>query len=547
MIRNLKCSISAQTFLFLSSSLSYNLNYMYKFLLFIGCLAFITSCKKEPTTWESDWSAPVAHGHLTIGDLIPVDYTMTNADNYLSLIYHEAIYGFSIDTLIDLPDTTITKKSAVGVNSLNVSPGFSYTDTYDQLYDLDQIELKKVVVKSGRLEVLIKCPWQGLSIVKFTFPKIEILGIPFERIYEMPAGTLANPSIAQEIIDMAGFEIDLTGTSGNLINTLSALFEMGSNETSSSYTITDTDSIEFVISFKDLVPEYAKGYFGQYYFSDTVGFKLDFMKNISGGQIDVDSIDMTITVKNGFNLIAQASITKLTGINTNQWSYADLSFPLVNTSLNINPATGGYYDYVPSEYPISINNTNSNIGQFVENMSDSILLGYELEINPFGNITAGADEFFPGSKMELFLDAEFPLSFGANDVTLVDTFDIDYTSPEEFYPNNGNFVLDYTNGFPLEAGATFYLLDANNQVIDSITSVSIINAGSYNTGTYLTTATNGNVIYMLTEANIANLDIATKVVLHVAFSTDQSQVVRIDANSFFDFTLRTNLNVTVKL
>lgn len=520
---------------------------MFKNLLFLGCLAVLIACKKEPTTWDSDWSAPVAHGHLTIGDMIPVEYVTTNSDNYLSLVYHKAIYGFSIDTLIDLPDTTIVTKSAIGVGALTVNPGFSYLDSYDQLYNLDQIELKKVIVKSGTLEVLIKCPWQGASVVTFTFPKIEAFGIPFQRTYQMVAGTLANPSIAQEIIDMTDFEIDLTGTSGNLINTLSAEFEMGSNETVNSYNISDTDSIEYNISFKNLVPQYAKGYFGQYYFSDTVGFKLDFMKNITDGQIDVDSIDMTITVKNGFNLIAQASITKLTGINTAAGSQMDLSFPLINSSMNINPATGGIYNYVPSEYPIAINNANSNISQFAENLSDSIRLGYELEINPFGNITAGADEFFPNSKMELFLDAEFPLSFGANDVTLVDTFEIDYNNPEEVYPNNGNFVLDYSNGFPLQAGATFYLLDAANQVIDSITSSSLIIAGSYNTGTYLTTTSNGEVLYNLTAANIANLDIASKVILHVAFSTDQDAVVRIDANSFFDFTLKTNLNVTVKL
>ena len=504
---------------------------------------FAFSCKKQPTTWESDWTAPVAYGHLTINDMLSSEYIETNSDNYLSLVYHKAIYSFSIDTLVDLPDTTIIKKSAVGVASLTVNPGFSYLDSYNQLYDLDQIELKKVVVKSGNLEVLIKCPWQGNSIVTFTFPKITLLGQPFVRTYQMAAASLVNPSIAQETIDLSNFEMDLTGTSGNLFNTLSANFEMGSNESVNSFTVTDTDSVEYIISFKSLVPLYAKGYFGQYSFADTIGFSLDFMKNITAGQINIDSLDLNITIKNGFNLVAQAKITKLTGINSNTNSTVDLNFPLLNSSLNINPATGGFYSYTPSQYPISINNVNSNIAPFVENLSDSLLLGYELDINPFGNVSGGSDEIFPGSTMELFLDAEFPLYFGASGVTLVDTFKINYERPNGVMPTTGNFVLKYTNAFPLEAQAKFYMLNESGAKIDSVSSSTFLNAGAYNSTTQLTSNANGSVVYNLSASNILNLELASHVVLNIIFSTDQAQMVKIDANSFFDFSLISNLNI----
>lgn len=520
---------------------------MNRYLCLILILAALSCKKKEPTTWQTDWSAPVAHGHLTLTDLIPSEYTSVNGDNYLSIVYHKPVYTFSIDTLVDLPDTTIRKKSAVGFSSLTVNPGFSFTDTYDQEYVLDQIELKKVRIESGTLEVQIKCPWPGASLVTFTFPKITDNGVPFERSYAMPAASLSNPAISQETIDISHFMIDLTGTSGNLINVLSAVFEMGSNETSSSYIVTNTDSIEYIISFKDLKPDYAKGYFGQYMFSDTVGLSLDFMKNITGGTLDIDSIDMTLTVKNGFNLIAQSRITEVIGINTKTSSVAGLSFPMLNTSMNINPASGGIYDYVPSEFPITINSTNSNIVTFIENMSDSILLGYELEINPFGNVTAGSDEVFPGSTFELFLDAEFPLEFGADNITLVDTFKLDYSNPESVYPENGEFILTYANGFPLQAVAFFQLLDGNGQVIDVIESSSMISSGTYDTATYLTTTSSGEITFLLTSENVANLDLATHVVLHVAFSTDQSQMVKIGSDAFFDFVLKSNLKVNLEL
>ncbi|MBI3135337.1 MAG: hypothetical protein HYZ14_11740 [Bacteroidetes bacterium] len=520
---------------------------MNKILLFLTLAVAVSCKKKEPTTWQTDWAAPVAHGHLTLSDLIPAEYTTLNAENYVSIVYHKPVYTFTIDTIVDLPDTNIVKKSAVAFSSLNVNPGFSYTDTYDQEYLLDQIELKKVQIESGTLEVLIKCPWPGASLVTFTFPKITNGSSVFERTYAMPAASLSNPAIAQETVNISDFMIDLTGTSGDLINMFSAIFEMGSNETTDSYVVTDADSIEYVISFKDLKPNYAKGYFGQYYFSDTVGISLDFMKNIVSGQIDVDSIDMTLTLKNGFNLIAQSKITQVLGLNTKTANTVGLAFPMLNTSMNINPASGGFYDYVPSEFPIPINNTNSNVTGFIENMSDSILLGYELEINPYGNVTAGSDEIFPGSALELFLDAEFPLEFGADALTLVDTFEIAYDNSESVYPENGEFILTYSNGFPLEATAFFQLLDANGNVIDLIESSQPVYSGTYNNVSYLTAPATGELTFSLTSENVVNLDMATHVILNVAFSTDQAQKVKIGSDAWFDFTLKSNLKVNVEL
>jgi hypothetical protein len=182
---------------------------MQKYLFFIFLVGSLVSCKKEPTTWETDWAAPIAHGHLTLDDIIPAEYLTTNSGNYISIVYHKPVYTFTVDTIVKLPDTTIVKKSAVAVSNLTVNPGFSYMDDYDQLYQLDQIELKKVRVSAGTIECEVRCPWPGASVVTFSFPKITSNAIPFERTYNLAAGSLANPAIASEIINIAGYYIDL--------------------------------------------------------------------------------------------------------------------------------------------------------------------------------------------------------------------------------------------------------------------------------------------------------------------------------------------------
>lgn len=507
----------------------------------------LASCKKEKTSWDSNWAAPIVHGHLTLGDLIPLDYQATNNDNYLSIVFQESVYSFSVDTLIDLPDTTIEKKLAVNVPNLTVSPGFTYGDVYDQAYVLDQIELKEVIVSQGTVEMGLKSPWPGKTKVTINFPKIFDGGAPFLREFLLDAGTQANPATGSATINMQGFRLDLTGVSGDLFNMISGDISVASNETVNTFDITNQDSIEYDLTFRDMLPYYAKGYFGSYQLTDTTGLKLPFMDKVLGGMIDIDSIDLNIVIKNGFNLIAQSKITLIEGYNSKTGTTVPLSFPNLNTNININPASGGLYDYVPSEYPLSINNTNSNVTDFIENLSDSIFLGYELNINPYGNVNAGSDELFPGSTMDIFLDAEFPLAFSANDLALTDTFNIDYTASTSYSPKDSEIILDYENGFPIGAEATFYLLDEDNSVISTISGDNQIQSGTYNSVDYSTSASTGAVIFSLTEQDLNNLDLASKIAFIVSFNTDNGQKIKVNADAFFDFNLRTNLNLTIKL
>ncbi len=505
------------------------------------------SCKKEPTTWDTDWAAPIAYGHLTINDMMPVDYVETNSEGYLSLVIHESVFQFSLDTLIKLPDTTITVKTAIGIPSIDVSPAFSLPDNYDQVYDLGEIELKRVIIQSGLAEATILSPWQGKTKITFNFPNVTNPGGVLQRIYYLDAGTIADPTSVYDEINMALQDLDLRGIDGTLYNTLGINILIESNEESSNFLVTNTDSIAFSFKFQDLMPRYAKGYFGQYTFSDTTGVSLPPLKQVVAGSIDLDSIDMTLTIKNGFNIIAQAKVSKMTGINTRTSNLVDLDFAEKGTTLNINPASGGLYDYVPSEYPLTLNNFNSNILSFIENLSDSIILGYQLKINPFGNTTAGSDEFFPDSKMELFLDGEFPLQFGANNLTIVDTFLIDAFETSTISPREALVFIDYTNGFPIAGDLVLYLLDQDDQVLDSIVASAPILAGSFQAATYATLPHAGSVQFELTTANLDHLETTDKIVLKLKFNSDANASVKITPETFFDFKLRTNLQIRVTL
>jgi hypothetical protein len=517
------------------------------FFLIIISVGLLLSCKKEKTEWSTKWSAPLVHGHLTLDNILPSENLTTNSEGYLSIVYNDEVFAFSLDTLIKLPDTTISQNSGIEFPSLDVTPATEITDYFEQQYILDEIQLKKVIIGSGTAEITIKSPWPGKTKIQFSFPDVMTPDGVFYRDYEVAAGSEESPAEASSVINMANFKMGLTGEDGTLYNTLLAELSMKSNEETETFTITSADKVNFEFSFLNLIPKYAQGYFGQYSFSDTSSFALPPMKKILKGAIDIDSIDLKISVRNGFNLIAQAEISLLQGFNSRTFSTVDLSFPQLGNTINIDPATGGYYEYTPSNYPININNSNANIIEFIEMLPDSIRLGYNLAINPFGNVTGGHDEFFPGSKLSLFLEGEFPLKFGANDLTIVDTFDISYTVPDEVRPNEGIFTLDYENGFPIGADAVFVLLDENEDIIDSIYAETPISAGVFDSGTFLTETFDGATVFNLNDTQLNHLSLAKRMMIIVSFSTYNTEKIKVNADAFLDFNLHTNLNIQLSL
>ncbi|MFD1553325.1 hypothetical protein DNU06_06585 [Putridiphycobacter roseus] len=515
---------------------------MYK-ILFVILLTFVgfSACKKEPTTWSPNWATPLIKGKLTIENLLP-DNSKTNSDGYGSLVFKDTLYSFRIDTLIKLPDTSLITKSAIAFPAITLSPGNTITNPgIDQLYDLGQIQLKKVIIAEGKGFIEISSPWPGKTKATFIFPKVkDANGIAFEQVYFLEAGSISNPFIVRDTFDLKDYTFDLTGANGDLSNNLTADFLMSSNETSSNFTVTNQDTVLLSLSFAGLKPKYAKGYFGQYDIEDQIDFKFPQVKKLAGA-IMIDSVRMDLEIRNGFDIIAQSKINNLIGKNTLTGQSVALNFPLLNQSVNLNPANGGLYNNTPSNYLVSINSFNSNIIPFLVNLPDSLDFGYALTINPFGNIGGGTDQFFPNSRINLMMDAELPLSFSLNNFSLRDTFDVDFDLPKELV--SGSISLQYTNLFPIAGTTKLYLLNGTGEVLDSITGDGSIIAANHDPITYLNTASQNIIQYDLSQNQLENLAIANQISFAVTLNSYQNNQVKVNINDYFDFKLISNLNL----
>ena len=511
-------------------------------------ILILISCKKEKTTWNNNWSVPLVYGNLTVNDLAFGNTVSENSEGFASLFFNKSVFSFSLDTLIKLKDTTLQHKSYSSLASITLEPGTTFnTPGIDQVYDLGEIELKRLIIKEGELKLKIKSPWQGKTTLKISLPKTKDQnGIYFEKSYSIPASSQANPIEINDVIDLTNFDFDLTGASGELINNITADLLVVSAEETNSFTITNTDTVYISMEFSGLIPKYTKGYFGEYELSDTTTISIPQLKNITGGQLELDSINLGLSVNNSFKLLSQATIHRFKGKNSQTNQAVELNFPLLNSTLNINTASGGLYNYVPSVYNLPIHSGNSNVIDFLENLPDSIDIGYTVHINPYGNSSGGNDEYFPNSTFDLKLNGDFPLHFGLTNLTLVDTFEINFSQNETINLNDGKIILNCQNKFPIGAEASLQFIDQSNISVETIQASSPINAWD-NNSTLDTSPEEQNISFNLSSNSIKNLEETKMIIMQISFSTYQNSLSKINMSDYFKFKLYSDLNLNIKL
>ncbi len=101
------------------------------FILFVtGVL--LSSCRKEKTSWESDWVVPLVRDTLSLTEL--------ENDSTLSV---DGAYNYTVDLtrtlanirLIDsltIPDTTIVQDYVLAVSSITVPPGYTIVNQIEE-------------------------------------------------------------------------------------------------------------------------------------------------------------------------------------------------------------------------------------------------------------------------------------------------------------------------------------------------------------------------------------------------------------------------------
>ncbi|HEY0030292.1 MAG TPA: hypothetical protein VGC65_06000, partial [Bacteroidia bacterium] len=426
----------------------------------------------EKPSWDTEILAPLIDASLDINNLLPDSILQTNADSSLKIVYNNDLYQIDIDTLFNIGDTTIHNAYAVPFSTpLNPGQAIPFPSSSSTTYSLPGIELRTVIVKSGFVTFKITSKIPEVTEYIYSIPCATLAGTPFTKNITVPARVGSTPGVFNQTYDLSGYTINLTGTSGSQVNTIyTALAAKISPAAAGPVTVTPTDSLSIDNTFFDIIPYYAKGYFGNNTYNvgpSESNFSL--FDRITDGTIQLEDVNFNFNIENPIGIDARLYVNDISSINTRTGTTISLANSLIGSPVNINRAaeSGGIVYPTYANYPL--NTTNSNIKPMIENLPNKFGYSMQLITNPLGNISGSNDFIYSDKLLKASLNMEIPLSLVANNLTLCDTMDLNISQNEG--SNNihdGTITLFANNGFPFDAKIQVYLLNSSNVAVDSV-------------------------------------------------------------------------------
>lgn len=445
------------------------------FVFSVLAICLIT-CRKEPRnpSWDVDVLAPLVKSEFTINNIITDSLIHKNQDNSLDIVYKYTLSSFNIDSLFNVPDTTIHNLYPAPF-TINVIPGGAIIPAVGNTikYSFGDAQLTSTTLRAGTMLLTIKSQIKGLVDFTYKMPKVtDAYGNIFDTTVTIPAATVSSDGVYTGVFDLSGYKIDLTGATGISVNTmLTSYSAILSPANTGSVAITAGETVDIANTFIDIAPKYARGYFGHTVTNigpDTAGFTM--FNHIIDGTLNFEDIDIGLSIQNSIGADARITIDKLSSINSRTGSTVSLANSIIGSPININRSVDNSGMVTPTTYSISFTTSNSNIKQFVDNLPSSLSYQLNLELNPLGNVAGNNDFVYSDKLMKTDLNMTIPLSIVANDLTMADTVDFKMSSATNNV-NSGHLYLYAENGFPFTAEAQLYLLDANLNTIDSLISV----------------------------------------------------------------------------
>ncbi|UTW61380.1 hypothetical protein KFE98_15355 [bacterium SCSIO 12741] len=443
---------------------------------FLVAALLVLGCNRQRDGWTIDALVPLVHSNLNLENIFADSLLVPGTDNVLHVVYEDTITTFKVDDDLDFPDTTVTQVNrgpAVTINWDKTVPLIS--DTSDNSFRIDVMDLTTARIKSGSIDFNVISSITEETEVTFIMPSAQKGGQFLSVKTIIPASpSLTNPTVVSVNIDLSGYEMDLTGVDKKDYNTIFSYFVVEFTDPlnpSTTYPYGPSDYVNFEIGFRDIVPDYGKGYFFTQVVSEasSTDQRLDLFDRITSGTMDLEEVNLNFTLINEVGADITARVNSLTGINSKTNESVDLQGDLIGTSLNINRAREDYSIPFPhtvaTRYEYNMNTSNSNVDKMIESFLDSIAYDIEFTINPRGNISGSNDYIFAGTGITAMLDADIPLCLIANELALVDTADF---MPGDRDDNLNNIVGGYLNvhcynRYPFDAKLQMTLIDASGR------------------------------------------------------------------------------------
>ncbi len=519
-------------------------------ILGVLLLLSLFSCRKEPTSWDVDLYAPIAHGRLSLDDLVADSIITYNSDGLVILASDFHLAGNFLDTLSSIPDTSVHKSFTTGIPlSLTVPPGNSFiTQSSDSKISGGDAQLKFIKVKSGSLNYELKSYIAGELDYSYILPSATIEGVPLSIVGVASPGSSLNPYLAQGTLDLSGSEIDLTGIEGISYNKLTSSLDISTTESYAPGThLLGFDSLTIDLSFVDVELEYARGYFGQYDLSESSSENLSFMSNLVSGSFEPEAISLRVKMQNSLGVDMQFAIENLRARNSNTGTEIELISPSLYQTNNLTRA----FDQngtviVNDELDILIDQNNSNIVDFISFLPDELFYSADIQINPLGNISSGNDFLYTSELLDPVISFEVPMCFSAGDLTIRDTLAIE--NDLDGVDFSGILNVTTVNGFPFGAVVRLSLIDESGEQLIDFADQELFNTADLSSEGYVSNSIETVSSYELGEQELGYISPGNRFVIEFVFDTgNDGTPVKIYQGYYMDVSLTIDAKTTLQL
>ncbi len=518
-------------------------------LLFLVIFGIVSCRKNSGPSWDTQILAPLIKTTLSINNIVTGVNTVNNSDSSVTLVLHDSLYSLNLDSLLRIPDTTLANVYGGIPFQVAVSPGQSILPAgIDSVtnYNIGSANLTRAVIKSGFVKFKVESTILAVTDFSYVVPSATKSGPLFISL-KVPAAisnsnnTARIKGVDSLIMPLDGYSVDFTGPLHNAYNTIITRLTGILDPSAGTYNLWYKDSVIITATFYNIVPEYGQGYFGES--KKTIGpsksvFSL--FNKITGGNLNLKNVNVDFTLENGFGVDGRLYIDSLISMNPRPGgTNIPLTASIVHNAININRAKETAIPsspVIPSIQSFSLNSSNSNIIQWIDNLPTAIDYKLQLTTDPLGNVSGNTDFAYYGYGIKTYFDISVPLYLAANNLTLEDTMPVSFaTSSQAKQIKSGTFTLYASNLFPFSAGLQIYLLDNNMHIVDSILGLGqTIAAGIPNANGMVTTPDN-SVLTIPLDSYHANLLFTTKnIIVKATFNTGCSTCTPVKYSKIYD-------------
>ncbi len=413
------------------------------------------------------------------------------------------------------------------------------------------VELKETKIQSGKAIIKLFSTIQDSIKFSYHLPSAVKNGVPLRVITVLPPAPPGSSSRFIKEEELAGYNLDLSGANGDSFNLMFNEIIGSVDSTGIMKTFSTTDSIFVELSFIDLRPSYARGFL-----NDTTLFvgpdtrELDVFNKIKSGNLDLKNASLNIDIENRIGVDVEIGVKELTSINSKNQKQVNLQGTDLKQPKFIPRATdqNGSMPIHSSKTHIQLNESNTNMLEFINNLPDNIYYSIELKANPNGNVSNHRDFIYEGQYLSIDLNLDVPLELSATGLKLCDTLSMNLENRDLSGIKSAKLNSFFNNGFPLDAAVELYVLDYTGRITDTLfNGTQIVEAALLGANNKVSDSKESKLSIQLDEYEVQRFLQSNKLYLLVRFdSKPLNTAVKIYSDYSMDFQMTADFIYTVE-